>query len=371
MTSLTSMSHACHLETWLSLYPVRGTMWATMSSCSTSRRVRRTCILLTSEANALSGVDPREIARTSLVNDGNKMAVLVATYKSYPGLVTASWDLVSTNVYFKESNTLFDGLGREPMIKFLKCRPTGSYLAECYFDAEDITDYWYEITFNSTLTQDPIVATRKIWEIELPPSFDIQKVDKTSDYLAILVKKHQTNQQVIPSRILQIVIPGNVDKYTNCNNLILLYKPGFSKYVYSGITCTEFLGNPLLDMAIEQEGTNHYVYFTTLDPTNKLMINTFQAPIVYSQGQDRRAKRLRLHIHRPTWQCCGREQDLHPRRLSLHPRASRWVRLPLEVCSPGSGWTGCPCSSGLWSVLAIRCDYRTASSLLPSRIQEY
>ena len=220
----------------------------------------------------LYATESKEIGNFTLTHNGNGRPVIVTTYLNSPGVAINQWDLVSTETYFTWSNKVFDSINRIPMISYLKCWPKSSGKIECFFNTEDITDYIFELTLNLSPFVDPVAQAVKISEIEVPPLFSVVKVDRGSGHVGVLFNRTDnaslwTNQR----RRLQTTL--TIDLYSACQTLLLVYKPSKSKYVYSGVSCSEYVSYPYVDFALREMGGTDYIYFTALS-TNNLLVNS-------------------------------------------------------------------------------------------------
>jgi len=215
-----------------------------------------------SEAMVMAAVS-REISHFSLVHNGDSTkprAIIVGHYTSYPGMVVANWDLVSNEALYITSNTPFPFSAtdsRLPTFNYLKCWPvtTAQRKADCFLDTEGVVDYRFEITFNDPQTAgDPIASAVKTAEFEQPPMFEIKKIDKTDESVGFLLQR----TELLPTGA---TLGG--DKYSDCNNILAIFRPRVSRFIYTAISCTEFGNNalPNIDMAMENK-MRDYILFT-------------------------------------------------------------------------------------------------------------
>ena len=80
----------------------------------------------------------------------------------------------------------------------MKCFNSGVLKVDCIIDAEGIIDYMFELnladpaTFNAT--QEIITSAIKKGEFEMPPMFEIARIDRADKYIGFLLRKTSLNQ---------------------------------------------------------------------------------------------------------------------------------------------------------------------------------
>lgn len=198
----------------------------------------------------------------SLTTDNNGNAYLVSHYKNVPGLLLAKWSLTNAPVYFTQSKTKFKFSDSESFmlnVNKVRCWPKTGGIFECYVDSDGVVDYMFDLIpdKNAVPGAEPIESLTKTMEFEMPPNFDIHRIDRGKEHLGFLMKKSKY-YSASTRRLLQ---GSTIDKFTDCDNLILIYKPAVSRFIYTGITCSEWGNNPLLDFSMEYD-TKEYVFFT-------------------------------------------------------------------------------------------------------------
>lgn len=210
----------------------------------------------------------KEIGGHSLVWDGNSNVALVAFYKDTENFIYATWNgMTSTpNPTFRPSVTkvkFADSDLRSISANYLRCW-TGSTKGtlDCIVDAQGVVDHL--LTFTPEPTQkgelDPIMTITKSADFEMPPLFEIKRTDRGKEHYGFLLKRSPINVETAASRrLLQQTMA--LDAYKDCNNIIVFFKPSAGRYIYTGITCSEWGNNTNVDFAMEYE-TNEYIYIT-------------------------------------------------------------------------------------------------------------
>jgi hypothetical protein len=209
----------------------------------------------------------KEIGGHSLVWDGKERAAVVAFYKDFDYFIYASWDGKTTDCKFRPSTTkvkLSDSETVSLAINSARCW-TGSIAGtlECVVDAQGVVDYLLTITPepNQKGELDPLMSIVKTSEFEMPPLFEIKRIDRGKDHYGFLLKRSAINvETAAPARrILQQTMA--LDAFSACQNIIVFYKPSVGRFIYTGITCSEWGNNTNIDFAMEYE-SNEYIYLT-------------------------------------------------------------------------------------------------------------
>ena len=209
----------------------------------------------------------KEIGGHSLSWDGSNQVSVIAFYKDFDYLVIGRWDGINTQSSFRPSATKYkmnDTDLQSIQIQYIRCWPgnvTGKI--ECIVDALGVVDYLIEITPEQSQngTLDPLTSIVKTADFEMPPLFEIKRTDKGKDHYGFLLQKSVINNAVNPSvkRILQQSMA--LDSFSECDNILVFFKPSVGRYIYTGITCSEWGKNGKVDFAMEYE-TNDNIYIT-------------------------------------------------------------------------------------------------------------
>lgn len=229
---------------------------------------RSTGDFYTKSSEALISTDAmNELGHHSLTTDNKGNAYIVSYFKNIPGLLLAKWNLSEGPVYFTQSRTKFkfsDSDFRMLTVNHLRCWPKTDGNFECFVDSEGVVDYMFDVIPDHTAAPgaEPIQSLTKIYEFEMPPNFDIHRIDRGKEHLGFLLRRspYYTSSS---RRILES--SSTIDKFTDCNNIIVVFKPSTSKYIYTGITCSQWGGNSKVDFSMEYD-TSEYVFFTRTPP---------------------------------------------------------------------------------------------------------
>ena len=219
---------------------------------------------LLKSSTAILSEAAKNIAEFSLVDTGKSSVAIVSYYEGYSGLIIGIWDTVKAGPVFRSSNPEFktnatDAKGRTLTLNYIKCWYSAAMVTECILVNEGINNYMFQITYTEDLTKDVITMTAVTGEFELPPMFEIKRIDRGRDHVGLLLQKSVANK----ARILQS--SPVIDKFSDCNNIIAIYKPAKSKSIYTGITCSEWNKRANVDFAMEFD-TKEFLYYTRDPP---------------------------------------------------------------------------------------------------------
>lgn len=223
----------------------------------------------------LTPLNDRAISSYSLIFIGTKSVALVAAAQGEIGLQVAIWDTFAKSLVFVETKTKVEvtpGEFRFVQIDYLRCwtGPTGTNTVDCIFDSEGITDMLVEVTFDplyQVYNKDMVSKMRVKGNFEMPPYFNIKRTSRDGDYFTFLLEKNPASKVFNTRRLLQ---GGStqIDKWTDCNNLIVVFKPMVTKYMYTAITCSEWNNGNSVDMSTENVGGRTFIFYTKDAPTD-------------------------------------------------------------------------------------------------------
>lgn len=223
--------------------------------------------VLGASTNIISKID-RIIQSYSLNYIGNRKVAILASSFGFVGLQVAIWDTISKSLYLSETNTLVKlspTESRKIYVNQLRCYSVvmAPLNIECLMYSEGraiILNVTYDAS--ADFSGEDILSMNKTADIELPPSFEIVKITRGKEVWALQMRKSQATQYFAAGarRVLQ----GDkvIDNYLSCNNIILTYKPQKSRFVYTGITCSEWGNSTEVDYTIEEIGGRDYIFFT-------------------------------------------------------------------------------------------------------------
>ena len=234
---------------------------------------------VTAVTNLIPQVE-RLIQTYSLFYIGSNTVAVLTCSDGIIGVQSAIWDtyakqlvLVDTpvNLQIDEKNS------RKINVDYLRCwNNYGNAVVQCVFDAEGVTDFLVEVTMNPLFPiegNDCITSMKVLKSFEMPPMFGIKRVSRSENFFTFLVEKNQAAKTFSKRRMLEETQKNFIDKYTDCNNLILSYNPFASPFVFTGITCSEWNNSPSIDMSFENIGGRAYIFYTKpgpADPTKAL-----------------------------------------------------------------------------------------------------
>lgn len=223
--------------------------------------------VLSVSTNLITRLDV-QINSYSLIYIGNKRVAIIASGKGVLGIMTTVWDTVSKGVFLVPSNALFELSStdkRKINIEYLRCFPKLENKLECVVDSEGIVDYLVELTIDTNFEESGefIKSIVKTGEFEIPPFFDIKRLGRGKEVFAFLLKKTEASSFMGSRRLLQNSTASKmIDKYTDCNNIMVMYKPQVSKYIYTGITCSEWNNATNVDFSVDEIGGRDYVFYS-------------------------------------------------------------------------------------------------------------
>jgi hypothetical protein len=192
-------------------------------------------------------------------------AIVIATFHFSPYIGVAHWIPVSTDTEYVNNNnppdtfliesrvpvthTLVTDV-RPPNFFFVRCWNAGSYLLDCFMDFGDSLDGMFRMTLNSTRVVDPIVSIIKTSDIILPPGVAVSKVEKSGPYLAFVTSRVDLPPSLSNRRVLQIGGLYVVDDFQTCATNVLIFKPTYNSWTYTGVTCTEMASPSDVDISL-------------------------------------------------------------------------------------------------------------------------
>jgi hypothetical protein len=213
----------------------------------------------------------KNIAEYSIVDTGKNSVAIISYYEGYSGIIIGIWDTLNSGPTFKSSAARFrlnstDTQGAILSLNYLKCWFNETLIADCILTNSGISNYMFQITYVEDKLKDPITNTLFTGEFEIPPMFEIKRIDKGKEHVGFLLQKTVANKV---SRILQ---SSKIDKFSDCNNIIAIYKPSKGKNIYTGITCSEWNKVANVDFAMEFDA-KEYLYYTRSPtvPTSRIL----------------------------------------------------------------------------------------------------
>lgn len=225
-------------------------------------------------ANVIPHVE-RLIDSYSLIYIGSNSVAILACSEGIIGLQATIWDTNAKQLVLVDTRTnllLEDNSRRNINVDYLKCwKNFGNMTVQCVFDAEGVTDYVTEVTFNPQYEingQDYVASMRVLKSFQMPPFFKIKKVSRVGQMFTILVEKNIASKVFSKRRVLQSNSTATIDKFSECNNLILSYHPFTSPFVFTGITCSEWNNATNIDMSFEFIGGRAYIFYTKGAPAD-------------------------------------------------------------------------------------------------------
>mgnify|MGYP000004581124 FL=1 len=117
-------------------------------------------------------------------------------------------------------------------------------------DFGDSLDGMFRMTLNSSRQADPIVSIVKTSDIILPPGVAVSKVEKSGPYLAFVTSRVDLPPSLSNRRVLQIGGLYVVDDFQTCATNVLIFKPTYNSWTYTGVTCTEMASPSDVDISL-------------------------------------------------------------------------------------------------------------------------
>ena len=218
------------------------------------------------EANLISRID-KLINSYSMVYIGRRRVAVIACSYGHIGIQTTIWDTNTESASLIESSKdikISETESRKVFANYIRCFPKEEFKVECMIDSEGINDYLVEISFDPSYeeTGEHIRSIEKIADFEMPPFFDIKKVIKGKEVFAFYLEKNSASKNFAPKRVLQQSV---IDKFSDCENLIITYKPMKSSFIFTGITCSEWGKAKKIDITLEEIGGRDFVFYTKGD----------------------------------------------------------------------------------------------------------
>ena len=241
--------------------------------------------IVTSNQNVHS-FNNKRIDSWSVVSTGaRRVAILTSTFGEI-GFQVAVWDTLSRPnplVDNTEPFTFATGELRRPFIEYIRCFPTSNFKVECVVDIEGAVDVLAVITFeeNPDIAKKAVKMINVTGEFEMPPQFSLKKLSVGKEVYSFLLKKSEPASVIFPNQPKRLLQTQKYDNYLDCNEIIVSYQPKKSKYIYTGITCSEWNNATDIDFDMEEIGGRDYVFFTKDVP------KTQDAPLQQAGGKDR------------------------------------------------------------------------------------
>ena len=229
----------------------------------------------TAEANLISRID-KLINSYSMIYIGRRRVAIVACSYGHIGIQTAIWDTNTESASLIESTKdikISATESRKVFANYIRCFPKEEFKVECMIDSEGINDYLIDISFDPSYeeTGEQIKSIEKTADFEMPPFFEIKKVIKGKEVFAFYMEKNSASKSFLPKRVLQQSV---IDKFSDCDNLIITYKPKKSSFIYTGITCSEWGKAKKIDLSLEEIGGRDFLFYTkgTAPPAPKRVL---------------------------------------------------------------------------------------------------
>ena len=218
----------------------------------------------------------RRLTSYSLIFIGTRSIAIVAATEGESGLQVAIWDTYAKYLVLVETTTKVEispGVSRYIQIDYIRCWTyNGTATVQCVFDAEGVTDYQVEMTLNPLYQVNDLDRVSKMvvkGSFEMPPYFNIKRMSRGKDVYTFLVEKSAASKVFDKKegvRLLQAASGVTIDKFNDCNQLILIYKPEVSRFIFTGITCSEWNNATVTDMSMEDIGGREYIFYTKDGP---------------------------------------------------------------------------------------------------------
>jgi hypothetical protein len=198
----------------------------------------------------------------SIVNDGDKHAVIIGTYINTPGICVAKWDMASnlSTIPCMQSSVLFPFVvnsanePRLPLINWLKCWPKAVNVVTCYLDTEDSIKSIFDLTlsnFTSPFT-DPIVSIVRLFDIEVPAGFEFFKVERGKDHYGFEARRQGA---------LAATSSSVGSMFAQCSQIIAIYKPAKQKELYTAVPCDKTFSDFPIEFSIENYDSKDYITY--------------------------------------------------------------------------------------------------------------
>ena len=228
---------------------------------------------LDSNINAVPSSD-RMINTYSLVDISRKSVALIASAKGTNGFLVGIWNTYAQFLSLVETKTLVEYSPTEKFsleYEYVRCwSNNGVDTVSCVVGTESTTDLLIDVTFNSLYEideKDRITSMVVKGKFVMPPGFRIKRSSKSNQLYTFLVERLNINNIFDNKRLLQGQT-STFDKISDCNQLILSYKPTVSENIFTGITCSEWNKAASTDMSTELIGGREYIFYTKDAPAD-------------------------------------------------------------------------------------------------------
>jgi hypothetical protein len=226
--------------------------------------------IVTANQNVMSFNNKRIDSWSVVSAGGRRIAVLTSTFGEV-GFQVTIWDTSSRPNPLTDNTEPFTFNQtdlRRPFIEYIRCFPSSYLKIECVIDIEGATDVLAMITFeeNPDIAKKYVKAVNVTGEFEMPPQYGLKKLSVGKEVYSFLLKKSEPATVVFPTPQKRILQASTIDNYLDCNEIIVSYKPKKSKYIYTGVTCSEWNNATDIDFDMEEIGGRDYIFFAKDGP---------------------------------------------------------------------------------------------------------
>lgn len=209
----------------------------------------------------------KRIGTYGLVSDGQSRVFVITYSPNSLGILAATWNGMNLEAILYEvpNNFIISATdSRKLFISYVRCWSDSntSTKFECFFNSEGFTDYSFDFEINDNQMEGTLFKsiTRK-HTFQMPPQFETVSIDRTKELYGFHLKKIQINN--LSKRVLQET--RKLDKFSDCDNIIAVYKPSVNEHIYTAITCSAWNNYPQMDFAMEYL-LGDFIFFTKVPP---------------------------------------------------------------------------------------------------------
>jgi hypothetical protein len=207
----------------------------------------------------------KRIGSYGLVSDGQSRVYVITYSPNSLGILAATWNgfNIEAILYEVPNNFAISATdSRQLFISYVRCwsDTSSSTKFECFFNSEGFTDYSFEFEINaSPLEGTMFKSIKRKHTFQMPPQFETVSIDRTRELYGFHLKKIQINN--LSKRVLQE--SRKLDKFSDCENIIAVYKPSVNEHIYTAITCSAWNNYPQVDFAMEYL-MGDFIFFTKM-----------------------------------------------------------------------------------------------------------
>ena len=216
-----------------------------------------------------SGIAPTDkpISAFSIVYLRNQKVAIIGGSFGNPGLWFGTWNFYSSQSYLVETTKqiIFSPtVSAKYAFDHISCWGLDVLKFECAVDSEGNADFLVEINFDpmGEINGELVANITKVGDFEIPMRFQVSRFEKGVDTYSALLSPNPAAYEMNNGVYRRLLQTKTIDSLNMCNNLIMSYKPRQSKYVFTGLTCSEWGNASVVDFELLPINGKDYIFYT-------------------------------------------------------------------------------------------------------------